>query len=74
VEANAVGRIRVFQATDGRGVFVDEEMRLFVPRGANYVRLRNGWHSTFDVGHYDQAAADVAPTAVKGRETPLIRI
>jgi hypothetical protein len=73
------GRIRVFQTTGGHGLFVDQRLEPFVPRGPNFVRLHlkangHGWHSTFDEGRYDSAAADAALSKMHADGYNIVRV
>src|SRR5438093_2283522 len=58
---SALHRIAVRSLPAGPAEFFDTVTgKTFIPRGNNYIRLRNGYHSTFDAGTYDPSGAEAA--------------
>ena len=71
----ALHRIAVRSVPAGPAEFFDTVIgKTFIPRGNNYIRLRNGYHSTFDPGAYDPSGAEVALSEMRRHGYNVVRV
>lgn len=74
-DITALHRIGVRRVKGAGAEFFDTlSGKTFIPRGNNFIRLRNGYHSTFDPGAYDASGAEVALSEMSRYGYNVVRV